>query len=75
LLVQFPPTVWLKEFPLNVVPAPTEIFPFTVRAPPAVKETELPPVALLVRFPAMVIAAAGMVFVVAPLVVLKVKLP
>ena len=75
LLVQFPPIVWLKGFPFSVVAVPSDTFPFTVRAPPAVNESELPAPAALVRFPAMVSAAAGIVFVTAPPLVLRTKLP
>ena len=75
LLVQFAPTEWANAPPLKVVPWPSKRLPRMVMGARAVKETELPTAAVLVRFPAMVSTAAGRVLVTAPLLVLSVRFP
>lgn len=75
LFVQLPPTPCENDPPLNVVELPMETFPFTVIPFKAVKETDVPPPSELVRFPAIVIALAGILFVAAPVLLLNVRLP
>ena len=60
---------------MNVVEAPIVTPPLMVIAALAANVTEEPVPMILVRLPAMVIELVGMVFVTAPLLLLRVKLP
>jgi hypothetical protein len=75
LFVQLPATECEKELPVNVVEFPRETFPLIVIAAPAVQETEVPVPSAVVKFPAIVITLAGMVFTAAPLLLLSVRFP
>ena len=75
LFVQFPAMRCANDPPPNVVDVPMETLPLTVNAPAAVNETDVPDPRALVRFPAIVIAPAGMVLTAVEVLLVNVKLP
>lgn len=73
LFTKFPLTVCELLLPSKVVDAPTFTFPFIVIFEAAIQDTEVPEPTVLVKFPSIVKAVPGIVFVTAPDELLSVR--